>query len=205
MSRLVQMPSMSLPAIGSKPEGRLRQEWYDFIRDVHAWLGLRGSQFPIWEVDDGGWENGGTAEYVFSADMSLRSFSAGVEETISRTTRIPNGYTPGTDIYPLLMWMPTDASAGTVRWLYHYSVVGTGGVLPDDSASSKVSTSPGVAHQATLVEFGKITGADIRPGQALVQTVKRFGSIDTYPSEAALLWAGFAYQRSGHGTQERSP
>lgn len=207
MSRTFSLPPHSTRMV---KDGVVSMEWYRYFEDAHSWAGHRGSQFDIWDLDiagHGSWGAGTTGTYSPQAGINLRSFDAGSSEQIERSSGLGNGYTPGTDIYPAVLWVPSDATAGNVKWRFGYSRVAKGGAIAAISYIDAVAASSGEKDFAVLTTFGKVDGKLFRAGDAILQVLEREGgdAADTYAADVGLLWAGFAYQRSGHGTKERTP
>lgn len=207
MSRTFQLPPSSTRLAS---DGVMSLEWYRYFEEAHSWGGHRGSAFDIWDLDvagHGGWGAGTTGTYSPQAGINLRAFDAALDEYVERSSGLMNGYTSGTDLYPAVLWVPSDATAGNVKWRFGYSRVAKTGTLAGVTYIDATTAASGVKDKAVLSVFSKIDGKTFRAGDSIIQVLERAGSDadDTYAADVGLLWAGYAFQRSGHGTKERTP
>jgi hypothetical protein len=119
---------------------------------------------------------------------------------------ILHSYDEGTDLYPHVHWMATDASIGNVTWYLEYNIANDDGVYGAPIIVSATQVTTGVAWVNQITEFSAINGTGLSLESQIAFRLYRNATSpsDTYSSEVALLSFGIHYQLDSVGSSLRS-
>lgn len=141
----------------------------------------------------------------FATNLKVKVFSGTLLNEVFFEIQIPENYANGTDIIPVVAWMPmtSPATSEAVFWWIDYEWVNKSGTFTGTSTRVVYgfnTLTTGFAHLKT--EFGAITGTGKTKGSILSCRLFRDPTYltDTYTDGAGLLSVGFKLQVDSLGS-----
>lgn len=110
----------------------------------------------------------------------------------------------GSDISPHVHWMPSDATAGNVKFSLGYRWWNRGDTMPAETVMTSTQAGGGVQHRSLASAFGPIVGTGKTIGSRFVFRIFRDPADvdDTYAGHAIALDFGLHYQKDTAGSRQ---
>jgi hypothetical protein len=140
--------------------------------------------------------------FAGSTTLQLYGFDgATTTEEVFATFQMPHGWI-GSAIYPHVHWSPINANAGTVRWNFEYTWTDIGQTFGGTTTINATSNTSTTAWKHEITSLGTLTPLATQDGisSILVCRLFRDPSLDTYASDAVLLYLDIHYQKDGLGS-----
>lgn len=207
----VSLPHPDEPMVDSN--GKITTTWYLFLNKFMDLTGATQELNPAYEEYTRPIRH--TSSVAADANTGLDSLSNGASvltmpanETskIAYALSIPRGYDQHTALHPVVMWCPSNASAGDVVFKIEYIVIQGGNAIGAHSEIRQVAACPGTANMAVRTLFDNpIPGDSVVRSSVLSVVLYRMGNdaADTYGSSITFLSSGVFYQRSLPGSKAR--
>lgn len=186
------------------------EEGYTLYGEARRWNDMRvggmqvkpGSSSPTWaKYDDDG---------AGSTGVFLYRFDDASTQDVFFTIQLSHEYTPGTDIYMHVHWIPhaNGAASETVVWELEYFWHNVGEDFDADTTVISVADDgPFTIREHTISAFPAITGTGMRESSVLVCRLSRkaAAAADDYAGWAWLLSVDAHFQVQKAGTTEQYP
>lgn len=131
-------------------------------------------------------------------------FDASSTEEIPISIMLPNGYKVGTGIVPLVLYEPTDGTAGTVIWqlsVGHRDIGDTFDYSTSFVATTLTQTLSAGAERLHRTLFPSLSASITAVHSMIEMRLARLGGSDTYAADIRVKQIGFTCQTDRRGSR----
>jgi hypothetical protein len=169
---------------------------------------LSGAWWNVLAIPAGSINTAGAEDPDFDADTGTLLFDAATAEKVVTWFQLPNGWTEGSVVYPVVRWAKTTSATGAVAWQVRYRYANSGEALSAWSGAQVVSATETVdedtADEVQITQLARVSIPTGRIGMMLGLEITRAAAnaADTYAADARLFDVGLMYKANQAGSDQ---